>query len=388
MDEAFVIMRIGDPEMDKIWGEVYVPTIKKCGLEPKRVDKHNEGHLLTSEIAGFIKRAKIIVADLTAERPNCYLEVGYTMGIGKFANLILACKSGGNVHFDLSAYDIVRWNVERLDLFREELTKKIRYRLGVLQKGEKAISVEKKDGEIESWSLKERKEALNIYYTNKYPQDGHLETILSPVSQNMNKDQSELLKIARKISIHEGWHVGKVIELANSTNGIKPDKNGIRNLYTEPPNFFDYWMLRREGNFYMLRNFMEENLFKKPDTNERVLYFDSRIYNITDIFRYAFALFYELGLKNEDKIKIQINHMGLESRTLRANDAGRDILLQGYLCNEEETSFEITDTLENLKRDSVKNIYKAASDLFVLFNFAKFPEELIREMINKLKIRP
>lgn len=45
-----------------MWKEVYCPIIKECGLVPKRVDKHNEGRLLQSEIADFITRAKIIIA--------------------------------------------------------------------------------------------------------------------------------------------------------------------------------------------------------------------------------------------------------------------------------------------------------------------------------------
>jgi hypothetical protein len=35
------------------------------------------GRILQSEIANFINKSKIIIADLTNERPNCYLEVGY-----------------------------------------------------------------------------------------------------------------------------------------------------------------------------------------------------------------------------------------------------------------------------------------------------------------------
>jgi hypothetical protein len=32
------------------------------------------------------------VADLPSERPNCYLEVGYALGVGKFTNLVLTEK--------------------------------------------------------------------------------------------------------------------------------------------------------------------------------------------------------------------------------------------------------------------------------------------------------
>jgi nucleoside 2-deoxyribosyltransferase len=145
LEQAFVIMQIGNTEMDKIYNNVYVPVLKKCDLDPKRVDKHNKGGLLKSEITNYIKESKIIVADLTNERPNCYLEVGYAMGLGKYQNLILTAredhysnspnhkKDGPKIHFDLSGYDIIFWNPEDLEGFRSKLEGRIRYRLTALE---------------------------------------------------------------------------------------------------------------------------------------------------------------------------------------------------------------------------------------------------------------
>jgi len=46
MKQAFVIMQIGNPEMDMVYKNIIEPAIASCGLVPKRVDKHNEGRLL------------------------------------------------------------------------------------------------------------------------------------------------------------------------------------------------------------------------------------------------------------------------------------------------------------------------------------------------------
>jgi hypothetical protein len=46
MDEAFIIMQIGSPELDKICDEVITPAIEACGLAAKRVDRDNSGDLL------------------------------------------------------------------------------------------------------------------------------------------------------------------------------------------------------------------------------------------------------------------------------------------------------------------------------------------------------
>ena len=144
MPQAFLIMQIGNPDLDRVATSAIVPALVACGLDPKRVDKHSKGGLLKSEIIEFIERSDIIIADLTNERPNCYLEIGYVMGLDKFRNLILTVredhfpesknyiKNGPKIHFDLAGYDILAWQPEDIDGFRSELEKRIRRRLAII----------------------------------------------------------------------------------------------------------------------------------------------------------------------------------------------------------------------------------------------------------------
>ena len=137
---GFIIMQIGDPDLDRACGDVIAPALTPCGLDAKRVDKHNAGGLLKSEIIRFIEDAEIIVADLTNERPNCYLEIGYAMGLDNFRNLILCAREdhnlesknhrpgGPKIHFDLAGYDVLFWHPDDLPGFRAELEKRIRRR--------------------------------------------------------------------------------------------------------------------------------------------------------------------------------------------------------------------------------------------------------------------
>jgi hypothetical protein len=145
--QAFVIMQIGNPCLDRVYEQAMVPALRACGLAPKRVDRHNAGGLLHGEIIAFIEESDLIVADLTNERPNCYLEVGYAMGIGRFSRLILTSREdhyadspnhrlgGPKVHFDLIGYDILFWAMERLADFRVELEKRALRRLRLLDTG-------------------------------------------------------------------------------------------------------------------------------------------------------------------------------------------------------------------------------------------------------------
>jgi hypothetical protein len=137
MQPGFVIMQIGNPELDRLYEEAVVPALTACGFEPRRVDRHGRGGILVSEIIGFIEEAEMVVADLTHERPNCYLEVGYVLGVGKGGQLVLTARAdhdpespchrpgGPRVHFDLAGFEILFWQPGRLPEFRRELEKRV-----------------------------------------------------------------------------------------------------------------------------------------------------------------------------------------------------------------------------------------------------------------------
>jgi hypothetical protein len=140
MAQGFVIMQIGDAQLDGVFERAIVPALADCGLAAKRVDRHNRGGLLPVEITAFIDESEILIADLTNARPNCYLEVGYAIGVDKLTNLILTAREdhdpqnplhrpgGPRIHFDLAGYDILFWSPRRIDAFRSELGKRIRRR--------------------------------------------------------------------------------------------------------------------------------------------------------------------------------------------------------------------------------------------------------------------
>lgn len=171
--EGFVIMQIGNPEMDSIWETVFKPTIKNSGLLPRRVDKHDDGRLLKQQIIEYLNYSQIVIADLTNERPNCYLEVGYVMGQNRYRDLILCCrkdhhkdnvkykKGGPKVHFDLEGYSIVWWDPKELQQFSVELEERIRRRIGKISPFATSLAgtpPPKKD--IKQWMEEQRKEVF------------------------------------------------------------------------------------------------------------------------------------------------------------------------------------------------------------------------------------
>ena len=152
-DECFVIMPIDHPEVEFMWNEVYEPIINSLGYLPVRIDENDDGTLMPVQIVQYLNNSKLLIADLTMERPNCYFEVGFAMGLNRYSDLILCCRDDHNIydpghdpkgpkaHFDLNSHGILWWNKEKLDIFKKELQAKIKKRLS--QKPKRVVDLSK-----------------------------------------------------------------------------------------------------------------------------------------------------------------------------------------------------------------------------------------------------
>jgi len=144
-------MALGFPDSEKIWNDVYDPVIRKCGLEPKRLDKNSMGSALNEQLNNYISTSALIIGDLTHERPNCYYEVGYAFGLNKHDNTILCCKQNHDlhrkdrvgadpkIHFDLQSYPIVWWSIDDIEKAKKELEEVIQFRLKSLPESKEIL---------------------------------------------------------------------------------------------------------------------------------------------------------------------------------------------------------------------------------------------------------
>jgi hypothetical protein len=384
MGQAFVIMQIGNSELDLVYKEAIVPAILSSGLEPKRVDKHNEGRLLKSEIVKFIESSDIIIADLTNERPNCYLEVGYTMGLDKFRNLILTSredhfhdspnyrKDGPKIHFDLSGYDILFWNPNNLEEFKKELEKRITRRKATL------IMPFPSSPWDEEWLSRQRNIAFSGFKSSGY--SGFMEISMTLVDFKLNIPQTELLLAADKTPIHTfGWPIGIVLNNRDeyrprpTTEGISAEinindvANGIRKSY-------DYWTIRRDGMFYLLKSLFEDTV-----TSDN-LFFNTRIVRITEALLYGVRLYSYLNVPNDSRILIGIRHGGLKNRIMRRSTGG--IFTHDQKSLEDEIYTEIETTSEKIESTLVDLVERFTKPLFILFDFFEIDRRSLENIVN------
>ncbi len=98
----FVLMSF-NPIYNEIYDEfVDAAKLVDTKLIVKRIDKQRGDYRITDEILNNIAKSKLIICDLTDERPNVYYELGYARGLKK---PVIACaKKGTKLHFDIKDF--------------------------------------------------------------------------------------------------------------------------------------------------------------------------------------------------------------------------------------------------------------------------------------------
>lgn len=94
---VFVITSFA-PDMEPIFLAV-AAAAHAVGLRAERVKDVKGDYRITDKVLAMIRQARLIVVDLTHERPNVYFELGYARGLGKTVITIL--RTGTVAHFDV-----------------------------------------------------------------------------------------------------------------------------------------------------------------------------------------------------------------------------------------------------------------------------------------------
>jgi hypothetical protein len=139
-DDVFVIMRIGETDTDQFYEQVILPAAKACSLNAFPVNLTEGEKPITTRILDHIKTSRLVICDLTYERPNCYFEAGYALGMG--VDCVFTARwdhdprlerrhpDQQKVHFDLDSMKITYWKIEEFNECKAELEKRIRLILG------------------------------------------------------------------------------------------------------------------------------------------------------------------------------------------------------------------------------------------------------------------
>ncbi|MFE5964150.1 TIR domain-containing protein [Streptomyces sp. NPDC056463] len=104
-DYIFVIISY-DPAMEPTFAAIKSAALR-VEMKAERVMDIKQDFLVTEKILEQIESARLIVADLTQERPNVYFELGYARGKGK--TVVTLLKEGSKAHVDVRGWNYLKY---------------------------------------------------------------------------------------------------------------------------------------------------------------------------------------------------------------------------------------------------------------------------------------
>jgi nucleoside 2-deoxyribosyltransferase len=120
---VFVICSF-EPQMEPVYAAI-AAAARAVGLHAERVKDVQGDYRVTETILGMIRQARLVVADLTFERPNVYFELGYARGLGK--TVITLLRAGATAHFDVRDWTYLEYIDSRP--LETDLLERMRYEL-------------------------------------------------------------------------------------------------------------------------------------------------------------------------------------------------------------------------------------------------------------------
>jgi len=388
MKKAFMIMQIGNPDLDDMYESIYKPIAQECGLRIFRVDKDNEGDLIKTTIDKYIEEAEIIIADLTSERPSCYHEVGYAYGLRKHLNVILTAREdhlpasdnfnnkGPKIHFDLNDYPIFPWKEENIDEFKKILTQEIKRRLsGIEKKGSIGVYI-KKDNE--GWFLNHSSKAMNEF--GKLEGKGFIEVNVYSDSLVNTFRQDKIRDVI--MNLKNFWNcfpLAYLAELNTSSYEWKLFQNEIiKDFVLE--NFNNscfYAAIRRDLFFFILNSFTE------TDSAEEILYTDTRVHNILHIIQFIQDFYKKFELKDQSVLNVRVKYYSLNKFKLLTpfeREIGKE--LHPFTTNEKNVFSETKVRLNDINTNLVKVVQDLLTDFFVIYDAADYLDKKVPEIVN------
>jgi len=232
----------------------------------------------------------------------------------------------------------------------------------------------------DSWFQKEHCHAVDGIA--KVGLRGHMELRFA-LHEPVTKSQVELLNAVRRSEIDTfGWPIGVTLENRDEFrprpygDGIRAEVGFDRTAFSGGLSY-DYWVLRGNGDFYLLQSLFEDN------RTENKLFFNTRIVRVTESFMFGANLYEHFGVAPEARVSVRVVHRGLAGRELTSSSPNRHI--RPLATREDESQTEIVTALGRIRPELVDHVRKVTEPLFMLFDFSEFSEEVYRNIVGRFQ---
>jgi hypothetical protein len=199
--------------------------------------------------------------------------------------------------------------------------------------------------------------------------------VLSPPKANLK--QSSLLEAVRISKINTfGWPIGVMGESQHMRP--KPLADGIFNsIYpTNMPKMYDFWALRKDGSFYLLKSLYEDHVADDK------LFFNTRIVRTTEMLLFLSRLFKKLDFSPDTIMSFSLVHSGLKGRYM--SDTGTRHLFHDFgPCEENAIKTNINTNLEAIEPSISLLVSELLSPVFILFDFFNIDQQIYDDIVLK-----
>lgn len=221
--------------------------------------------------------------------------------------------------------------------------------------------------DLEQWLTQERNQMNLDKKSHKLEGVGFLEVVHYPMPRSKTWTQAELLNAAAMSRCRNtGWPVGLVLTVPE--HSPKPLSDGIRaSIYSNMfGGSFDYWSLERHGAFYFVRAFEEDLKARSP---HKVMYFNTRIWRLAEIFLHCVNLAKKLELEPTTEMVFEIGHYNLRGRILTSSDPARDLDLIRANATADQVVWRKRITFALVESNWRRLVQEVLGEVFVLFDF-------------------
>jgi hypothetical protein len=197
----------------------------------------------------------------------------------------------------------------------------------------------------------------------------------------LNKTQIELLNAVRASEIKTfGWPIAVLLENRDEYKP-RPFGDGIRaeiSINDKSRKSYDYWVVRKSGDFYLLQSFFEDQREKNA------LFFNTRIVRVTEALLFASKLYTALGAAPDAKISARFTHTGLAGRVLKSASPNRSLSSQPTTL-EAVSETETVIVLGDIQAALVDEVRRVCEPMFMLFDFQELAPQVYENIVRRFE---
>jgi cellulose biosynthesis protein BcsQ len=234
------------------------------------------------------------------------------------------------------------------------------------------------------WLERHRHEALERLMAAGLP--GFMEVCHFCLDSSLERSQPELLSAAAlaMVQSRSGWPIGAVLDKREEYKPISTNEGILAKVSTETPfqpgKIFDYWTLRKNGDFYTLRTLAEDRLDR--DRANNAVYSNVRVEDAAEALLHCTNLYKALGVGPNAHIELRARYGGLRERILREGPRYVDVQPPKNLYEDEVTIPPITFRVGIADSELVDLVRKLCAPLFIIFDFAEFSDDTYQQIVT------